>query len=115
MERITHFMKFVYVLRYGSNFTFPLISAPRRLYQQFCWLDTLKLGVPAFVYTVQNFLFLAAMEHLEASTFSVLDQLKILTTALFTVLIMRRRLSLAQWASLVILLAGVIIVQYVSS
>ncbi|KAL3109135.1 hypothetical protein niasHT_013915 [Heterodera trifolii] len=104
--------KFLSALLIFMFFTGPVLSAPRRLYDQFKWEDTVKLGVPAFVYTVQNFLFLAALENLEASTFSVLDQMKILTTALFTVIILRRRLSFAQWASLIILMAGVIIVQY---
>uniref|UniRef100_A0A914HGT6 UDP-galactose transporter n=1 Tax=Globodera rostochiensis TaxID=31243 RepID=A0A914HGT6_GLORO len=104
--------KFGSALAIFTFFTGPVWSAPRRLYDQFNWLDTMKLGVPAFVYTVQNFLFLAALENLDASTFSVLDQMKILTTALFTVIILRRRISLAQWTSLMILMAGVIIVQY---
>ncbi|KAI1732921.1 nucleotide-sugar transporter domain-containing protein [Ditylenchus destructor] len=73
--------------------------------------DTLKVGVPAFIYTIQNFLLYVAIEHLDAGTYMVTYQLKILTTALFTVIMLRRRLSVPQWVSLVILVAGVAIVQ----
>lgn len=39
--------------------------------------------------------------------------MKILTTALFTVVMLKRKLSIWQWVSLLILIAGVAIVQYV--
>lgn len=35
------------------------------------WLDTLKVGVPAFIYTIQNFLLYVAIEHLDAGTYMV--------------------------------------------
>ena len=41
-------------------------------------------------------------------------QLKILTTAVFTVMVLKRKLSLKQWIALVFLFAGVAVVQYVS-
>lgn len=76
--------------------------------------DTIKVGVPAIVYTIQNFLLYVAIENLETATFMVSYQMKILTTAAFTVLMLKRKLSLFQWVSLVILIAGVALVQLVS-
>ncbi|KAI1726459.1 nucleotide-sugar transporter domain-containing protein [Ditylenchus destructor] len=73
--------------------------------------DTPKVGVPAFIYIIQNFLLFVAVENLDAGTFMVTYQLKILTTALFTVTMLHRRLSIPQWISLLILIAGVAIVQ----
>lgn len=74
----------------------------------------LRLSVPALAYTVQSFLIYVALEHLDAGTYTVTYQLKILTTAMFTVLMLGRHLSVAQWLALVILLAGVATVQIVS-
>uniref|UniRef100_A0A0N5A3P0 UDP-galactose translocator n=1 Tax=Parastrongyloides trichosuri TaxID=131310 RepID=A0A0N5A3P0_PARTI len=74
--------------------------------------ELLKTAVPALIYSVQNILLYHAVSHLEAATFMVTYQLKILTTAIFTVLILRRKLSLFQWISLLVLFSGVVVVQY---
>ncbi|CEF70798.1 UDP-galactose translocator [Strongyloides ratti] len=74
--------------------------------------EFLKTAVPALIYSVQNMLLYHAVSHLEAATFMVTYQLKILTTAIFTVVILRRKLSVLQWISLLVLFSGVVIVQY---
>ncbi|EYC25163.1 hypothetical protein Y032_0012g1739 [Ancylostoma ceylanicum] len=88
-----------------------------QIYDQFVhhWRDALKVLVPAVVYTIQNFLLYVAVENLPAATYMVTYQLKILTTAVFTVLVLGRKLSIQQWISLFFLFGGVAIVQYGSA
>ncbi|GMR48103.1 hypothetical protein PMAYCL1PPCAC_18298, partial [Pristionchus mayeri] len=74
--------------------------------------DFAKVLIPAVVYTIQNILLYVAVENLPAATFMVTYQLKILTTALFTVVVLKRPLSKQQWIALFFLFAGVAVVQY---
>ncbi|XP_065834430.1 UDP-N-acetylglucosamine transporter-like isoform X2 [Oscarella lobularis] len=73
--------------------------------------DMIKLSVPGILYTLQNNLLFLALSLLDAATYQVTYQLKILTTALFSVFLLGKRLILAQWISLVILMVGVALVQ----
>ncbi|KAL3810417.1 hypothetical protein ACHAXA_005625 [Cyclostephanos tholiformis] len=73
--------------------------------------EMLKLCVPSFLYTVQNNLLYLALTNLDAATYQVLYQLKILTTAMFSATMLGRRISSTKWASLVVLTIGVAIVQ----
>ena len=74
-------------------------------------LDTLKISVPALLYTVQNNALFIAMGHLEAAVFQVTYQLKTLTTAVLVVTFLGRSLSLHQWGALILLTAGTVLVQ----
>ncbi|KAI1153340.1 UDP-galactose transporter [Nemania diffusa] len=77
--------------------------------------DGWKLAIPATLYTLQNTLQYIAIENLDPVHYQVILQLKILTTALFTVTILGRSLSHKKWISLVILTVGVSIVSIPSS
>ncbi|ANB12694.1 UDP-galactose transporter Gms1 [Sugiyamaella lignohabitans] len=72
-----------------------------------CW----KLSIPAFLYTLQNTLQYVAVSNLDAATFQVTYQLKILTTAFFAVTILHKDLSKLQWLCLVLLTFGIGLVQ----
>ncbi|KAM3725371.1 UDP-galactose/UDP-N-acetylglucosamine transporter srf-3 [Dirofilaria immitis] len=73
--------------------------------------DTLKVCIPAVIYVIQNNLFYVAASHLEAATFMVTAQLKIFTTAIFTIIILKRAITRNQWLSLGILFVGICFVQ----
>ncbi|KAK6176238.1 hypothetical protein SNE40_014558 [Patella caerulea] len=73
--------------------------------------DCVKVCVPSIVYIVQNNLLFLAVSNLDAATFQVTYQLKILTTAIFSVFMLKRELAKLQWVSLLVLFAGVSIVQ----
>ena len=74
-------------------------------------VDTLKIAIPAVLYTVQNNALFIAMEHLEAAVFQVTYQLKTLTTAVLTVAMLGRSLGRHQWGALLLLMAGTALVQ----
>ena len=106
-------------------------------------IETLKVAVPAFIYTLQNNLLYIAVSNLPAATFQgksyywhlyayqakrpyegpvkklnrfkicilVSYQLKILTTALFSVFMLKKSLIKTQWLAMFLLFAGVAIVQ----
>lgn len=73
--------------------------------------ETLKLLIPATLYTVQNNLLFMALSNLDAATYQITYQLKILTTALFSVAMLHKRLSVPQWISLLLLMIGISLVQ----
>ncbi|ORY61530.1 nucleotide-sugar transporter [Pseudomassariella vexata] len=77
--------------------------------------DGWKLAIPATLYTLQNTLQYVAVGNLDPVHFQILYQLKILTTALFTVTMLGRTLSGKRWISLVVLTIGVSIVSIPSS
>lgn len=73
--------------------------------------ETLKVGIPAFLYTVQNNLIFIALSNMSPAVYQVTYQLKILTTAFLSVLILNKRLSVVKWISLFILATGVACIQ----
>ncbi|KAJ2962386.1 hypothetical protein NQZ79_g2573 [Umbelopsis isabellina] len=97
------------------------------------WRETMKLAIPAGLYLIQvgsNLLFLSivkdhyvftnyfqknnlqylAVSNLDAATFQVTYQLKILTTAFFSVIILRRSLNKMKWISITLLTIGIALV-----
>lgn len=73
--------------------------------------ETLKVCVPALIYVVQNNLYFFALKRVEATLFSISYQLRILTTALLSMLLLRRVFSRTQWSALCISVIGVCLVQ----
>ena len=73
--------------------------------------DNLKVSVPAVLYVVQNNLLFLALSKLDAATYQVTYQLKILTTAFFSVSLLGKQLDRYKWVALILLTGGVALVQ----
>jgi UDP-sugar transporter A1/2/3 len=73
--------------------------------------DCYKLAIPAILYVIQNNLQYVAASNLDVATFQVTYQMKILTTAFFSVIMLRKKLSRTKWMALIMLAVGVGIVQ----
>lgn len=79
-----------------------------------CWnhllsYQSLLVALPAGLYFVQNSLFYVALTSLPAPVFQVLYQMKLLTTAIVSVLLLTRRYSSLQWLSLCSLTFGTVL------
>lgn len=79
----------------------------RDVFSPDCW----KLSIPAVLYVIQNNLQYVAASNLDVATFQVTYQMKILTTAFFSVVMLGKKLTTAKWLSLLLLALGVGIVQ----
>ncbi|CDW52666.1 UDP galactose translocator [Trichuris trichiura] len=75
------------------------------------WADLLKLGIISFLYTVQNNFVFFSMMHLSPAVAQIVQQTKLLFTAGFAVCLLKQRLSMMRWFSLLLLAIGVSIVQ----
>eukprot|EP00644_Phytophthora_capsici_P001325 jgi/Phyca11/105089/e_gw1.10.46.1 len=73
--------------------------------------ELLRVSVPAMLYVIQNNLQYVAVSNLDAPTFQVMYQLKILTTAIFSVVMLRKTVLITQWGAIVMLMMGVALVQ----
>ena len=59
--------------------------------------STPLLVVPAACFFLQNNMVFVALENLDAPVFAVLNQVKLATTAFFSVIILKRNLGMNQW------------------
>jgi solute carrier family 35 (UDP-sugar transporter), member A1/2/3 len=92
-----------------QNGSFGKYSA--ELSKECTFTEILKLSVPSFLYTVQNNLLYFALSNLDATTYQVCYQTKILTTAVFSSLMLGKSLSIMQWSALLVLTIGVTFAQ----
>eukprot|EP01105_Mastigella_eilhardi_P000129 TRINITY_DN10171_c0_g1_i1.p1 TRINITY_DN10171_c0_g1~~TRINITY_DN10171_c0_g1_i1.p1 ORF type:complete len:359 (+),score=110.56 TRINITY_DN10171_c0_g1_i1:40-1116(+) len=72
---------------------------------------SLKTMIPALLFFIQNTLLFVALANLDAGIYIVINQLKIFTTAICSVLILQRNVTLTQWRALFVLVLAVVLVQ----
>ncbi|UZJ55633.1 hypothetical protein CBS101457_004953 [Exobasidium rhododendri] len=70
-----------------------------------------KLAIPATLYVIQTNLAVIGAQNLDATTFMIASQLKFVTTALCTSLMLNRVIGVRRWISLGTLTFGVVLVQ----
>ena len=71
---------------------------------------SLKMAVPAIIYLAMNLLSFVALARIDAATFSIAAQLKVLTTAAFSVALLGRSLHVRKWRALLTLTLGVVLI-----
>jgi len=71
----------------------------------------LAYAFPAFCYFVSNNCMFIIIRHLGASTFQIMNNLKVLTTGLFMYVFLKRKLSWMQWKALIMLVIGCMVTQ----
>ncbi|EPB80428.1 putative UDP-galactose translocator [Ancylostoma ceylanicum] len=117
MAEIVKMVTCILVLFYNHGWRFS--SFQSELYSEVIQKrsETLKVAVPAVLYVIQNNLLFLALSKLDAATYQaclqevVTYQLKILTTALFSVTMLGRSLNRLKWLALILLTGGVALVQ----
>lgn len=92
-----------------------IIQSTRHVCHEIFSTDSWKLSIPAILYVIQNSLQFVAISNLPVATFQVTYQMKILTTAAFSVVLLRKSLSPTKWMALCFLALGVGIVQIQST
>eukprot|EP01083_Nonionella_stella_P120634 361605_1 len=68
--------------------------------------------VPTTCYFIQNSLQYVASENLSSSVYAVLQQMKILSAAIATVVMLRKSLSWTKWRALLLLCTGGLLMEY---
>eukprot|EP00933_Yihiella_yeosuensis_P083410 TRINITY_DN97625_c0_g1_i1.p1 TRINITY_DN97625_c0_g1~~TRINITY_DN97625_c0_g1_i1.p1 ORF type:complete len:359 (-),score=65.96 TRINITY_DN97625_c0_g1_i1:13-1089(-) len=89
-------------------------TASRTVVQTFTRSGTelLKVCVPSMLYTVQNNLLFISLSNLSGAVYQVTYQLKILTTAVLSVIILQKALGVQKWTALLLLTVGVALIQF---
>ncbi|CAI9767009.1 unnamed protein product [Fraxinus pennsylvanica] len=82
----------------------------KKLFKEWTLIGSLTAsGLPAAIYALQNSLLQIAYRNLDSLTFSMLNQTKIIFTALFTYIILRQKQSIQQDGALLLLIIAAIL------
>jgi UDP-sugar transporter A1/2/3 len=93
-------------------FSHEYVKSDGKMYVDYRYTTVLMAAIPAFLYFITNNINFVIIRELGASNFQLLNNLKILTTAIFFCSIMRVNLSGLQWRMLLLLTIGCITSQF---
>ena len=71
----------------------------------------IRVAMPSLLYTIQNNIIYIALSHLDAVSFQITYQLKIVAALVASRILLRKKASAGRWLSVLLLTAGVILVQ----
>jgi len=71
-------------------------------------VGSMKMGQVAFLYLIASLVSYLSLKFVPSTVFAAISQLKVLTTALFTLLLMKRRISMRKWRILTLLMLSVL-------
>lgn len=72
--------------------------------------SSLGMAVPGITYFVQKIFNFWGLHYLDPTVYAIITQLKLLTTAIFSVVLLRKTISVKKWRALMTLLTGVVII-----
>lgn len=90
-----------------------LVQGSSRKPLGFEFRTTAVYALPAFCYFVSNNCMFYIIEHLGASTFQIMNNLKVLSTGIFMYVFLNKKLSWLQWKALIILTIGSVVTQLI--
>mmetsp|Transcript_97629 Transcript_97629/g.304509 ORF Transcript_97629/g.304509 Transcript_97629/m.304509 type:complete len:383 (+) Transcript_97629:127-1275(+) len=73
--------------------------------------QTARYAIPSVFYTLQNNLWYYSMSNLDPVTAAVTSQLKVISTAVFSMLILTKQLTHLHWSALGLLMLGLVIME----
>ena len=81
-------------------------------FEKLIWLvsNSMKMMALALIYGCMNVLSFVALKRIDAAAFTVCAQLKILSTASFSVLILKRHITWTKWRALILVVVASILV-----
>lgn len=82
------------------------------LFVTFCFFFIGYAWLPAVCYFFQNTFQYTALENLPSSVYAVLQQLKIFSAAIFSIVFLGKAFAWRQWRALILLIAGAILIEY---
>ncbi|KAH8581874.1 nucleotide-sugar transporter [Cryptosporidium sp. chipmunk genotype I] len=99
------------IILYSNNFNIVEFFNTLRFEVFNSFKSNVLVGIPGLLYVVQNNLLFIALSNLSGAVYHVTYQLKILATAVLSVIIMNKQLSKIRWLSLLLLTTGAVLVQ----
>ena len=75
-------------------------------------ITSVPMAVPAFIFLAMNLLSFVSLHRISASAFTLIQQSKLIATAVLSRVVLHKEISMARWRALGVLLCAVLIICY---